>query len=93
MLYIFSSLLDGKEKLELRGKLLLGIQTIGEVDTPDAAVRMNLHAKRFDVVGACERSKNEWLVSTLKKGSTLSGEKVDNKMSLGHSVTHRKRGE
>ena len=55
----FLRLLDGEEKLELWRKLLLRIQAIGEVDAPDAAVRMDLHAKRFNVVGACESCKED----------------------------------
>ena len=55
--FFFLSFLDRKEKLELRGKLLLGIQAVREVDAPNAAVRMDLHAKRFNVVGACKSRK------------------------------------
>merc|ERR1711972_1090817 len=41
-----------KEELELRGKLLLAVQTVREVDTADAAVCMELHSERLDVVRA-----------------------------------------
>ena len=45
-------LLDGQEKLELRRELLLGVEAVREIDAADAAVRVNLHAERLDVVGA-----------------------------------------
>jgi hypothetical protein len=45
--------LDGQEKLELWGKLLLGIQAIGKVDAANAAVRVDLYAKRLNVVRTC----------------------------------------
>jgi hypothetical protein len=48
-----STHLNGKEKFEFWGKLFLRIQAIREVDAPDAAVRMYLHAQRFNVVSAC----------------------------------------
>ena len=35
-------LLDGQEKLELRRELLLGVETVREVDAADAAVRVDL---------------------------------------------------
>lgn len=46
--------LDGEEKFEFWGKLFLRIKAIREVDAPDAAVRMYLHAQSFNVVGACK---------------------------------------
>lgn len=46
-------LLDGQEELELRGQLLLGVELVREVDAADAAVRVDLHAQRLDVIRAC----------------------------------------
>lgn len=44
--------LNGEEKFEFWGKLFLRIKAIREVDAPDAAVCMYLHAQSFNVVGA-----------------------------------------
>jgi hypothetical protein len=43
-------LLDRKEKLELWGQFLFGVQPVGEVDTPDPAIRMDLAPQGLDVV-------------------------------------------
>lgn len=48
--------LDGQEELELRGKLVFAIEPIGEVDTADAAVCVDLNSQRLDVVGAVSAS-------------------------------------
>jgi len=45
-------LLHGQKELELWGKFFLGIQSVGEVDSADAAVSMELDPQGFDVVGA-----------------------------------------
>ena len=45
-------LLDGKEQLELGGQLLLRVQPVGEVNAPDAAVRVDLYPQRLNVVRA-----------------------------------------
>lgn len=41
---------DGQEKLEFRGKLVLGVESVGEVNTTDAAVSVDLHTQRLDVI-------------------------------------------
>ena len=43
-------LLDGQEELELRRQLLLGVEAVREVDAADAAVGVDLHPQRLDVV-------------------------------------------
>ena len=43
---------DGKEKLELWWQLVLSVEAVGEVDSPDSAVGVNLHAEGLDVVCA-----------------------------------------
>jgi len=43
-------LLDRKEELELGRELLLGVEAVGEVDAANAAVSMDLHPKRLNVV-------------------------------------------
>ena len=53
------ALLDGEEELELGRELLLGVQAIREVDAADAAVRVDLHAERFNVVRSWGAPK-EW---------------------------------
>ena len=45
-------LLNRQEQLELRRQLLLGIETIGEVDAADTTVCVDLNAKGLDVVRA-----------------------------------------
>lgn len=45
-------LLDRQEKFELGRKLFLGVQTVREVDTADAAISVDLDAQGFDVVGS-----------------------------------------
>ena len=45
-------LLDGEVELELCGELLLAVEAVGEVDAADAAVGVDLHAERLNVVGA-----------------------------------------
>ena len=45
-------LLDGQEELELGRQLLLGVEPIAEVDTPDAAVGVDRHPQGLDVVAA-----------------------------------------
>merc|ERR1719421_67920 len=44
------ALLHRQEELELRRKLLLGVQAIREVDAAQTAVRVDLNAKRLDVI-------------------------------------------
>ena len=43
---------DWQEELELWWEFLLGIQAVGEINTPDTAVSMQLHSEGFDVVGS-----------------------------------------
>lgn len=46
--------LCGREvQLELRGQLLLRVEALREVDPPDAAVGVDLHAQSLDVIRAC----------------------------------------
>jgi len=42
--------LDGQEQLELWGKLLLRVETVGKVDAANTAVSMDLYTKRLNVV-------------------------------------------
>ena len=51
------ALLDGQEKLELGWQLLLGVEAVGEVDAADAAVSVDLHAQRLDVVRAVRTAR------------------------------------
>jgi len=44
--------LDGQKELELGGELLFGVQPIGEVDSPNSAVRVDLDTQGFNVVSA-----------------------------------------
>lgn len=48
---------DGQEELELRGKLLLRVEAVGEIDAADAAVGVYLHAQRLDVVRAIRAAR------------------------------------
>jgi hypothetical protein len=41
----------GEEQLELGWELILGVETIGEVDSSDTAVSVDLHSQGLDVVG------------------------------------------
>lgn len=50
--------LDGQEELELGGELLLSVELVGEVDAPDAAVGVNLHPQRLNIVCPCTCSVN-----------------------------------
>jgi hypothetical protein len=43
----FLVLLHGKEELELWRQFLLAVQAVGKVDTPNAAVRVELNAEIF----------------------------------------------
>ena len=43
---------NGHQKTELRWKLVLGIQAVGEVDPTDATIGVDLNAQGLDVVGA-----------------------------------------
>ena len=36
---------DGEEKLEFWGQLVLGVKAVGEVDTANTAVSVDLHSK------------------------------------------------
>ncbi len=36
---------DGEEKLELGGELVLGVEAVGEIDSSDSAVGVNLDSK------------------------------------------------
>ena len=47
---------NGEEELEFGRKLVLGVETIGEVNSSDSAVRMNLNSQRLDVVCAVSAS-------------------------------------
>ena len=38
---------DGQEELELGWQLVLGVQTIGEVNSSDSAVSVNLYSKNI----------------------------------------------
>ena len=42
---------DGQEELELGRELVLGIESVGEVNTSDSAVGVDLHSQGLDVVG------------------------------------------
>ena len=46
-----------QEKFELGWELVLGIQSVGEIDSTDAAVCMNLNSKRLDVVGTVSSAR------------------------------------
>jgi hypothetical protein len=46
--------LHRQEKLEFRRELLLSVQLVREVNPPNTAVGVNLHAESLDVVGACK---------------------------------------
>ncbi len=48
---------DGEEELELGRELILGVKAIGEVDSSDSAVGVNLDAQRLDVVRAVGASR------------------------------------
>ena len=41
-----------QEELELRGQLVLGVQSIGEVNSSNSAVGMDLHSQGLNVVGS-----------------------------------------
>ena len=43
---------DGQEELEFGRKLVLGVEAIGEVNSSDSAVGVNLNAQGLDVVGS-----------------------------------------
>mmetsp|Transcript_28691 Transcript_28691/g.83113 ORF Transcript_28691/g.83113 Transcript_28691/m.83113 type:complete len:269 (-) Transcript_28691:399-1205(-) len=43
---------DGHQQTELRGKLVLGVQAVGEVDPTNATIGVDLNPQSFDVVGA-----------------------------------------
>lgn len=47
---------DRQEQLELRGKLLLGVEAIGEVNAADPTVRVDLYPQCFDIVRAVRSS-------------------------------------
>ena len=40
-----------QEELEFWGELVLGVESIGEIDSSDSAVSMNLNSEGFYVVG------------------------------------------
>jgi len=44
-------LLDGKKEFEFWWQLFLGVQSVGEVDTTDAAICMDLHTQGLNIVG------------------------------------------
>ena len=48
---------NGEEELELRRQLVLSVETIGEVDSSDSAVGMNLDAQGLDIVGTVGTSR------------------------------------
>ena len=48
---------DGQEQLELGGKLFLGVEAVGEVNAADAAVRVDLHPQRLDIVRAVRAAR------------------------------------
>ena len=43
---------DGQEKFEFWGELVFGVEAVGEVNSANAAVRVDLYAEGFDVVGS-----------------------------------------
>jgi len=43
---------NGQEELELGRQLVLGVESVGEVDSPDSAVGVDLHSQGLDVVGS-----------------------------------------
>ena len=46
-----------QEKFELGWELVLGVQSVGEIDSTNAAVCMNLNSKRLDVVGTVSSAR------------------------------------
>mmetsp|Transcript_84094 Transcript_84094/g.228368 ORF Transcript_84094/g.228368 Transcript_84094/m.228368 type:complete len:205 (+) Transcript_84094:81-695(+) len=52
-----SLLCHRQEELELRRQLLLAIETVGEVDPANAAIRVELHTERLDVVRAVRAAR------------------------------------
>ena len=49
-------LLDGEEKLELVGEFFLGVKSIGEINSSNSAVSMNLYSESLDVTGTISSS-------------------------------------
>lgn len=45
-------LLNGQKQFKLGRQLVLRVKSVREVDPPDAAIGVDLHAKRFDVIGS-----------------------------------------
>jgi hypothetical protein len=43
---------DGQEELELGWQLVLGVQTIGEVNSSDSAIGMNLHSTHIRLINS-----------------------------------------
>ena len=47
----------GQEKLELRGQLVLGVETVREVNSSNSAVGVDLNSEGLDVVGAVSSTR------------------------------------
>lgn len=47
---------NGQEKFEFWGKLVFGVEAVGEVNSTDSAVSVNLDSEGFDVVGTVSTS-------------------------------------
>jgi len=41
---------DGQEELEFWGKLVFGVESVGEIDTTDSAVGVDLDSKQKELV-------------------------------------------
>jgi len=50
-------LLHRQEELELWGELFFRVQTVGEVDSSDTTVGVDLHSQSLDVVGPVRPSR------------------------------------
>merc|ERR1712078_595644 len=53
----FLALLYRQEELEFWRQLLLRVETVGEVDAAQPAIRVDLHAERLDVVRAIRSAR------------------------------------
>ena len=45
-----------QEQFEFRGKLVFCIESIGEINSSNSAVSVNLHSQSFDIVGSVRSS-------------------------------------
>ena len=44
---------DGQEKLEFWGQLVFGVESVGEVNTTDSAVSVDLNSKQYEQISDC----------------------------------------